>query len=130
MHVVASMLRVIAFCLALVRLHLEYFVQSWTSQYRKDIDTTECSTTKMIRGLKHRIYDEWLREKWVCSALRIHAHGSPHTCPYTADSTCPSASAFRALFHLLSRRILAGYELFWYPQQHSVYQDKYHAKEE
>lgn len=41
MVVMDDILRVITFCLALVRLHMEYFVQSWTSQYKKDIDTME-----------------------------------------------------------------------------------------
>ena len=49
----------------LVRLHLEYCIQAWGSQYRKDVELLERvqkRTTKMIRGLEHLSYEERLRE--------------------------------------------------------------------
>ncbi|PKU47482.1 rna-directed dna polymerase from mobile element jockey-like [Limosa lapponica baueri] len=50
---------------ALMRSHLEYRVQLWSSQHRKDMDLLERvlqRATKMIRGLEQLSYDDRLRE--------------------------------------------------------------------
>lgn len=44
---------------------MEYSIEVWWSQQRKDMDLLEClqrKATKMIKGLKHLFYEYRLRE--------------------------------------------------------------------
>ena len=66
---------------ALIRPHLEYGIQAWSPQHRRDAELLEwvqSRATKMIRGLEHPSCKERLRELSLFSLEKEEFPGTPH----------------------------------------------------